>query len=168
MRLRFLAGAALLLAASLSHAQLAPLDPDWREVEAPPAPAFSLEGLVLLETPRSELRYGVAPATVSIGPDGIVRYVVVAASSTGTLNVAYEGIRCNTGEYKVYARHNPAGGWAIAKGSEWKPMQDAPLPRHSLLIARNGACIGHGTNQSAARIVRDLRSPADAKFDPSR
>lgn len=167
MRLRLLA-TAFTLAIPLAHAQLAPIDPDWREVEAPPAPAFSLEGLVPLETPRSALRYGIAPATVSIGPDGIVRYVVVATSNSGAANVIYEGIRCNTGEFKAYARHNPGSGWTIVKGSEWKSMQDAPLPRHALLVARNGACIGHGTNQSAARIVRDLRAPAEAKFDPSR
>lgn len=167
MRLSLSLAAALLLGASLARAQLAPLDPDWREVEAPPAPAFSLEGLVPLETPRSMLRYGVAPATVSIGPDGIVRYVVVATSSTGATNVMYEGIRCNTGEFKVYARHNPGSGWTIVKDSEWKPLQDAPLPRHALLIARNAACIGHGTNQPAARIVRDLRASTDARFNPS-
>ena len=168
MRLRLSLAAALVLAASLARAQLAPLDPDWREVEAPPAPAFSLDGLVQLDIPRTALRYGVAPATVSIGPDGIVRYVVVAVSSSGVTNAMYEGIRCNTGEFKVYARHNPGSGWTIARNSEWKPVQDAQMPRHALVIARNGACMGHGTNQSAARIVRDLRAPADAKFDPSR
>jgi hypothetical protein len=167
MRLSLSLAVALLLSASLARAQLAPLDPDWHEVEAPPAPAFSLEGLVPLETPRSTLRYGVAPATVSIGPDGVVRYVVVAASSAGAMNVMYEGIRCNTGEFKVYARHSPGGGWTIVKGSEWKPLQDAPLPRHALLIARTGACIGHGINQPAARIVRDLRASVDARFNPS-
>ena len=168
MHLRFLAAAALLLAASLARAQLAPLDPDWREVEAPPAPAFSLDGLIPLDIPRSSMRYGVAPATVSIGSDGIVRYVVVATSAGGVNNVMYEGVRCNTGEFKVYARHNAGSGWTIVKDAEWKPLHDAPLPRHSLVIARTGACIGHGTNQPAARIVRDLRAPADAKFEPSR
>jgi len=167
MRLSLSLAAALLLAVPLARAQLTPPNPDWREIEAPPAPTFSLEGLVPLETPRSTLRYGVAPATVSIGPDGIVRYVVVAASSTGATNVMYEGIRCSTGESKVYARHNPGSGWTIVQGSEWRPMQDAPLPRHALLIARTGACIGHGTNQPAARIVRDLRASVDARFNPS-
>ena len=165
MHLRFLAAAAILLAASLARAQLAPVDPDWREVEAPPAPAFSLQGLVPLDVPRSAMRYGVAPATVSIGPDGIVRYVVVATSPSGVNNVMYEGVRCNTGEFKVYARHNPGSGWTIVKDAEWKPLHDAPLPRHALVVARTGACIGHGTNQPAERIVRSLRTPADTKFE---
>lgn len=164
MRLDRLVATAMLAAAATAHAQLAPVDPDWREVEAPPAPAFSTQGLIPLDTPRSALRFGVAPATVALGSDGIVRYVVVATSPSGAVNAMYEGIRCNTGEYKVYARHNPGGGWVIAKDPQWQQLQAAPMPRHALAIARTGACVGHGTAISAAKIVSDLRSPV-ARFD---
>jgi hypothetical protein len=164
MRFERFLGAALMLAASLVQAQLVPADPDWQEVEAPPAPAFSADGLVSLEIPRSALRFGVAPASISIGADGIVRYVMVASSSTGATNAIYEGIRCGTGEVKVYARHNPGSGWVIAKDSRWRPLQDAPQ-RHSLVIARTGACNGHSTNRPVDRIVRDLRAPADTRFN---
>jgi hypothetical protein len=164
MRLDRLFALALLAGASAVQAQLAPLDPDWREVEAPPAPTFSLDGLVSLDTPRSGLRFGVAPATVALGSDGIVRYVVVAMGPSGATNAMYEGIRCNTGEYKVYARHNPGSGWVIAKEPQWQPLQAAPMPRHALTIARTGACVGHGTAASAAKIVNDLRSPV-GRFD---
>lgn len=155
---------ALLAIASFAHAQLAPVNPDWREVEAPPAPAFRVDGLIPLETPRSTLRFGVDPDSVSLGPDGIVRYVVVATAPSGTVNALYEGIRCNTGEYKVYARHNPGSGWVVASDPKWQPLQDAPMPRHALTIARTGACVGHGTAISAAKIVSDLRSPV-GRFD---
>ncbi len=164
MRLeRFALG--LLLAASMAQAQLVPADPDWREVEAPPPPALILDGQVPLDLPRTALRFGVVPASVSIGSDGIVRYIVVATSSSGVVNAMYEGIRCGTGEFKVYARHNPGSGWVIARDAQWLPLQQAPLPRHALTIARTGACIGHGTNQTASRIVRDLRSPVDTRFN---
>ena len=36
----------------------------------------------------------------------MVRYVVVATSDSGAVNAIYEGIRCDTGRFKVYARHN--------------------------------------------------------------
>jgi hypothetical protein len=164
MRLdRFLA-LALLAGAGAVHAQLAPINPDWREVEAPPAPAFSLDGLIPLDTPRSGLRFGVAPASVALGSDGIVRYVVVATGPSGAVNAMYEGIRCNTGEYKVYARHNPGSGWVLARDPQWQPLQSAPMPRHALTIARTGACIGHGTAASAAKVVSDLRAPV-TRFD---
>jgi len=155
---------ALALAACAAHAQLVPQNPDWREAEAPPPPALKLDGLIPLDIPGSTLRFGVAPASVAIGSDGIVRYVVVASSTTGTVNAMYEGIRCGTGEFKVYARHNPDSGWTPTKDVAWRSLHAQPMSRHSLLIARTGACVGHGANHSAARIVRDLRSPVDNRF----
>lgn len=164
MRPDRLAVCALLVAASVAHAQLAPTDPDWREVEAPPAPAFTVEGLIPLDAPRSSLRFGVAPASITIGSDGVVRYVVVASSPSGAMNAMYEGIRCKTGEYKTYARHSPGSGWVIARDPQWMSLQAAPMPRHALAVARNGACVGHGATLSTDRIVRDLRSPS-TRFD---
>jgi hypothetical protein len=156
---------ALLVAACAAHAQDVQLDPDWREAQVAPPPAFKPEGLIPLEIPGSALRFGVDPATISVGADRIVRYVVVASSSTGAMNAIYEGLRCNTGEYKVYARHTPSG-WSVAKDAQWRSLHEQPISRHSLLIARNGACVGHGTNSPASQIVRDLRSPADRRFGP--
>jgi hypothetical protein len=155
----------LVLGACAAHAQLVTADPDWREVEAPPPPALKLDGLIPLEMPRSALRFGVDPASVSLGSDGIIRYVVVATSATGAVNGLYEGLRCNTGEFKVYARHNSGSGWMVVKDSLWRPLHDAQTSSHSLLIARTGACIGGGPNRSALQIVRDLRAPVDTRFN---
>lgn len=153
----------LVLAASMAHAQLAPVDPDWREVEAPPPGAISVDGLITLDIPRSTLRFGVAPGSVTLGSDGIVRYVVVATSASGVVNGLYEGIRCSTGEHKVYARHNPGSGWVVAKDAQWQPVQQS---RHALVIARTGACVGHGANRSASKILNDLRSPVGRLDQP--
>jgi hypothetical protein len=158
-------GPALLLVVSAVAAQLAPVDPDWREAEAPPPPAFRADGLVPLDIPRSSLRFGVDPASVSLGNDGIVRYVVVASSPSGAVNALYEGLRCNTAEVKVYARYNPGSGWTIAKDSTWVTLHDGRTASHSLVIARTGACVGHAPNRSAIQIVRDLRAPVDTRFN---
>jgi hypothetical protein len=156
---------ALACAAGAASAQFSnPPDPDWKELEAPPPPALRTSGLVDLEVPGSSLRFGIDPASVAVGSDGIVRYVVIARSSTGTVNGLYEGLRCNTGDVKVYARHNPDSGWVPARGADWQPLHSVPNSRHSLLIARSGACIGHGPNGNAAQIVRDLRSGVDRRF----
>lgn len=155
---------ALALAACSAGAQLVPVDPDWKELEVPPPPAFKLQGLVPVELRGSSLSFGVDPASVAIGADGIVRYVVVATSSTGTVNALYEGVRCNTAEVKTYARHNPGSGWAPVTDAQWRPLHGASMSRHSLVIARTGACVGQGPNRSAAMIVKDLRSPVDSRF----
>ena len=157
---------ALVLGVAVSNAQsqLAPADPDWKELDAPAPPALRTQGLIPLEIPGSTLSFGVDPASVTLGADSVVRYVVVATSTTGTVNAMYEGLRCSSGEVKVYARHNPDSGWVPARGTDWKPLYQNAQARHSLLIARTGACIGHGPNRSAQQIVRDLRSPVDRRF----
>lgn len=157
--------AAFAMAASVAHAQLATPDPDWKETEAPPPPALKLDKLIPIEITGATLRYGVDPASVSLGADGVVRYVVVARNTTGTVNAMYEGIRCNTAEVKVYARHNPDSGWSQNTSGEWGPLHDTRPFRHSLAIARTGACMGHAANRSAVHIVRDLRSSVDSRFD---
>lgn len=162
---RFLALALAGAAAAASAQTALGTDADWKENEAPPPPALRTQGLIPLEIPRSTLRFGVDPASITVGSDSVVRYVVVATSSTGTTNAIYEGIRCNTGEVKVYARHNPDSGWVAARGSDWQALHSTTNYRYSLYIARNGACIGHGPNGPAAQIARDLRAGVDRRFE---
>ncbi|HSI53690.1 MAG TPA: CNP1-like family protein [Ramlibacter sp.] len=163
MRLDRLAGLLFALCACCAQAQLMPIDPDWKEVEAPPPPALDTNRLIRIDVERSALDFGVAPASIAVGDDGIVRYVVVATSKTGAVNAMYEAVRCRTGEVKTYARHHPGSGWAIAKDPQWQALHDN-RSRHSLVIARTGACLGHGVNGTPAQIIRALRSPVDTRF----
>ena len=138
---------------------------DWQEAEAPPPPAVRTQGLIPLDVPGTALRFGIDPASIQVGRDRVVRYVVVATSSSGTVNAFYEGIRCEGGEVKVYARHNPNTGWVPATRGDWQPLQTTPNSRHSLYIARNGVCMGRGVNGNVAQIVIDLRAPVDTRYE---
>ena len=155
---------ALALAAGVAQAQLSAPDPDWSEAEAPPPPQLRTDRLVRIDMPGSTLQFGVDPASVSVGADGIVRYVVVAATTAGAVNAIYEGIRCSTGEVRVYARHQPDRGWVQVKDSRWQSLFDPGPSRHSLAIARNGACVGGAPNQNAAQVVRDLGGSPNWRF----
>ena len=163
-------GGAVLLACAMcclsAQAQLVDADPDWKEAEAPPPPAPRTAGLVPLDMGSSVLRWGIDPASITIAKDRVVRYVVVAQGQGGAVNALYEGLRCSTGEVKLYARY--AGDkWVPATGADWKPLdkRDAAT-RHSLAIARGGACMGQGANRSPAEIARDLSRGSDNKFRP--
>lgn len=155
---------ALALAAGAAQAQLSTPDPDWKEVEAPAPPPLRTEHLIRIELPESSLRFGVDPASIVLGSDRIVRYVVVGTSSSGVVNAFYEGIRCSTGEVRLYARHSPDRGWVPVSDSQWRPLREPRLSRHSLVIARTGACLGGAPNDSAAQIVRDLGGSVNWRF----
>jgi hypothetical protein len=164
MQSRFVA---LVLACAVAPAlaQFSTPDPNWKEGEVPAPPPLRTQGLIPLDLPPgSMLQFGIDPASVSVTGDGVVRYVVVAASKTGTVNAMYEGIRCSTAQVKTYARHNPDSGWTQLRDAEWQALHTRPNSRHSLFIARTGACIGDGAAGNAIQVVRALRAPVDRRF----
>ena len=152
--------AAGLVATSLgAAAQLTPSDPDWKELEAPPPPAFEVSRLVPFDVSiNSALQFGVDAGTINIGRDGVVRYVIVARSTSGTINAMYEGLRCSTGEMRTYARYNASGGWGRAENNDWRSMWGSSPSRHTLMFAKQGGCTGNATPRSVDEIVRSLRN----------
>lgn len=131
----------------------------WKELAIEPPTAFSHDRLVRLDvSANSALIYGIDPATVSVGTDGVVRYVLVARSTSGALNVLFEGIRCETAEMKTYARWNNAGTWNTSPASPWRPLQFSGPTRHGMVMAKEGVCDGKTPNRDAANILKSLRS----------
>ena len=149
-----------MLGLSLSAAaQFNPDAMDWKEGEVPPAPAFDAGKLLVFDVSTgSSLVYGVDPATLRIGNDGIVRYVVVATSRTGARNVLYEGIRCSSGEFKTYARHSAEGGWRPVDKPEWRSMFGNMPSRHALQLARTAVCNKSAPTASVGEIAYKLKT----------
>lgn len=144
-----------------SHAQLVSTDPDWKETEVPAPPALNatdLKRLIPFEvSANSELRWSVDPASIKITDDGLVRYVVVARSPTGLINALYETINCNKAEFNTYARYNANGGWSTVENPQWRSMYDKLPSRHALMLAKQGACVGNSSAQSATEMVQALK-----------
>jgi hypothetical protein len=141
-------------------------DPEWAEVEVPAPPALRTKDLIAVDVGGgSELRFGIDPQSVGVGSDRVVRYVLVASSRSGAVNAVYEGLRCDRGEYRVYARSS-GDGWRAVQ-AEWKSVFEGGEARIARAIAKAGACQGHSPNGKAEQIVRDLRAPFDRKFGGS-
>ena len=104
--------------------------------------------------------YGVDPASISITQsDGVVRYVMVATSASGARNVMYEGIRCSTGEFKTYARYSADGKWNLVSDPQWRSMFGNMPSKHSLRLAKAGACDNAAPATSVKEIVSRLKNP---------
>ena len=149
-----------------AHAQALPQvyanDEEWKESEAPPPPAFDAQKLVMFDVPTSlSLVYGIDPATVSISKsDSLVRYVVVATSSSGARNVIYEALRCSTGEFKTYARYSSDGKWNLVSSPQWRSVFDNMPSKHPLRLARAGACDQTAPVGSVTELVNKLKNPS--------
>jgi hypothetical protein len=132
---------AMALWASGAMAEYAFNPPDWVEAKAPAPPAFTADHVIAIDMPPYvTLDVGMDPATVSVGTDGVVRYVVVMRNASGSTTAAYEGIRCTTDEVKTYARTNSAGEWVSIAAPRWRSITDNLPSKHAFAIARQGAC----------------------------
>lgn len=152
---------AALMAVTVAIPALA-ADDEWQEAEAPPPPAWHKNGLIAIEMPiRTSLNFGVDPTTLTIGPDGVVRYVMVAYNPTGSVNAMYEGLHCDTGEVKAYARASEPGQWNKVATPVWRELDvTQSATRHALAFARQGACDGNAPGgRTAAELIRRLKSP---------
>ena len=68
----------------------------------------------------SGFRFFIEAGTLSVGADDIVRYVLIARSGSGAVNVSYEGLRCDSGEVRLYATGGE-GGW-VGRPGEWRSV----------------------------------------------
>lgn len=105
-----------------------------REVKLPalPKPEALLE---FFPSAAASFRFFVDAVSLSVGEDGVVRYTLVARSARGVDNVSYEGIRCKSGTYRVYAYAN-AGAWSRSD-SDWKAIEPKSVQRwHNELRSR--------------------------------
>ncbi len=131
---------ALFLASFSAWSQKGPA-PEWVEEAPPAAPAFSSSNLLpITMPPHISVKVGVDPDTITVGNDGVVRYVVVMVNASGSLSAAYEGIRCVTDEVKLYARQYSSGSWTAVTEAVWKPLNDNQPSKHAFAFARQAAC----------------------------
>lgn len=142
-------------------AQFSVDDADWKESDAPPPPVFDIGKLVQFEGPStSSLVYGVDPASIRISQrDGLVRYVIVARSSSGASNVMYEALRCSTAQVKTYARYSASGGWRSLDNPQWNSLYANVPSRHALAFAKAGACDNKVVPDSVNGLIKRLKDP---------
>ena len=171
---RFVALLAIgLSVAAPGFAQLLATDPDWKESDAPAPAALNLKDLLPFEVVKtSNLSWALDTTAIKVVGDGLVRYVAVARSASGTLNALYEAINCSNGEVKTYARivskeAEVAGkAWVVVADPKWISMYDAPS-KHALALAKQGVCTGNTAAQNVNEIVTSLKKTTRVFKDKS-
>jgi hypothetical protein len=98
-------------------------------------------------------------SAVSLGKDNIVRYVLVARSGAGALNISFEGIRCGAGqrERKLYAFGRVGAGWSRARRIEWQTILGNAANRHHAELADEYFCPGGILRRGVGLIQEAIR-----------
>ena len=97
----------------------------WREqqVSLPPWPREQDLIPVRLDSASEPFEYFIDARSLSTGADKVVRYTLVAESSSGTRNLSFEGIRCTPhGEYRIYAYGQNLSFQPSRLGEDWRPV----------------------------------------------
>ena len=96
----------------------------WVEVEVSLPPYPEAGDLIPFRVgSRFDIGFFVDGKTISIGADGVIRYVLVVVSSSGAENVSMEGMRCATAERRVYAFGRSDKSWAKSRSNQWVRIQ---------------------------------------------
>lgn len=132
----------------------------WEEGELKlpgyPRPADLVEFQV---SALSSFRFSIDATSVSVGADGIVRFAMVARSSSGNENVSYDGLRCKTGEYKNYANGRVAEkAWVPVRDAKWRAVEVKTVTRQYLVLMRDFFCPSRVPIDSASEGVDALKS----------
>lgn len=118
-------------------------DPEqlWSEEQAtlPPFPK-DVDLVEFQVSVGTKNRYFIDASTLAVGGDGVVRYVLVIRAGGGANNVTFEGIRCATGEYKLYASGRADATWARSYMDKWRPIENKLVNRHHSVLNRELFC----------------------------
>jgi hypothetical protein len=128
---------------------------EWKEGEVKLPPFPGSEGLIEFQVVGGSFRFFIDPHSLSVGPDGVVRYTLVARSPAGYANVSYEGMRCADGSYKVFALGNDSR-WS-SRESEWRRIEPKGMNASHHELRRSYFCPNTQVIETAAEGLDALR-----------
>ncbi|HEX6735512.1 MAG TPA: CNP1-like family protein [Azonexus sp.] len=139
----------------------------WQELEIglPAAPVErNLQAFYLNEVAQN--RFFVDMDTLRVDSDGVVRYVLVVLTPGGARNVTYEGMRCETREWRLYASGRSDGTWSKARRVEWMPVRDEYVNRYHAALFLDYFCIGGVIADNVAEARKALQRKAPPLVTP--
>ncbi len=132
----------------------------WTEAElnppAYPKPASLVEFAVSGATSN---RFLIDADTLSIGADGVVRYVLVVRGAGGAENVSFEGLRCATREQKFYAFGQRGATWSRTRDPQWRFIEYKDVNRQHAVLYADFFCDGRSPFRTVREIAQRLRYP---------
>ncbi|MBU3578783.1 CNP1-like family protein [Polynucleobacter sp. 73C-SIWE] len=104
-------------------------------------------------------KFAVDTNSILVGKDGVTRYIVVITNPSGGEQVQYEGIRCDTFQWRLYGtfdnnkwNENPLGSWAAIKSN---------IPnRYQAALAQGAFCNLNSQETSLKNVLQSLNPRA--------
>ncbi len=159
LRLALCVATCLLSGAQVLAQPMAPLPyregPEWRELGVTPPAYPKADNLIKYPSAWSNSDILVDRTTLTLGEDAVVRYVLMIKTAGGAENVTFEGLRCETGQRRIYAFGRRDQTWSPATASDWRRIEDTRVNRHHFEFWRDVFCDGKATEPRDV-ILRNL------------
>jgi len=142
----------------------------WREdsIELPPlSSADAYNEVQVSNMGRSILK--VDPSSVRVGNDGVVRFIYAIVSSSGIANIFYEGYRCETSEYKLYATSSEFDKpWSVLRKAIWRAIVPQGHINYRDDLRRYYICPWGGGAQTVSKMSGALKKGKIKTFNSKR
>lgn len=124
-----------------------PENSDLLEVTGPPA--------------YQNYQYLIDGKSLTVGADGVVRYVIVIRSSSGVDNAMFDGMRCTTGQMKNYAYGSTGMDgkkkFILKSNAAWKPFRSSGVTGYGPILAANYFCDHSGVPLKRHVIIQNIK-----------
>jgi hypothetical protein len=95
--------------------------------------------------------------SILIGNDGITRYIVSLTSPNGNSQVQYEGIRCDSFQWRLYGTFE-SSTWKENPLSSWRNIQSNISNRYQASLAQGAFC-NLATQEKNIKTIVDSLNP---------
>lgn len=133
---------------------------NWTEDKVDTLPPLPQAGnLIAFDVSQNTaLQFAVDAKSLTVGSDGVVRYTVVVTSPSGARNVNYEGIRCDTYEWRLYAGLNADhDGWDHTVATGWTRIENGELNAYHAALYRDYFCENRMPAGRAKTLIDNMR-----------
>jgi len=129
----------------------------WKESEPSLPPYPREENLIAVPLPPTDtLKIYIDRQSLSRGPDRVARFSLVVESPFGARSVFYDGLRCETREYKTYAIGNPDQAFTPVKNAAWRQIPRPAANTFRYHLYQHYICDAHASPRTPEDVARRL------------
>lgn len=118
----------------------------------PPNKATTLPFYV---TNTTNFKFAIDTDSILVGADGVTRYIVIITNPSGENQVQYEGIRCDSFQWRLYGTFDNAM-WRENPLSEWRDIKFNTPNRYQAALAQGAFCNLNSQEQNISVIQKSL------------
>lgn len=104
---------------------------------------------------QTVFKFAIDTDSILIGNDGVTRYIVILTSPNNNDQIQYEGIRCDSFQWRLYGTLEN-GVWRENPLSSWRDIQNHVPNRYQAALAQGALCNFNSQEKSIKKIIQSL------------